>query len=360
MQQSGTGTMKGMVTGARPLYHERNAMKLPNGYGSVYRLHGNRRKPWAVRVTVSRDPWKYRYLGYYESQEEALTALALYNKDPFDLDARSITFAEVYEKWSAEHYQKISASAIRAYRAAYIPCAPLYGMPFADIRLAHLQGTIDQCGKNHPTMEKMKLLMSQLYTFAMRNDLCTKDYSEYVDIQQYKDRNPDGTDRKPFTADEIRSLWSRSDQDASIILMLIYTGVRISELLDLKKEDVNLEGQYFNVTAAKTAAGVRKVPIADRILPFFREWMDRSPCEYLLCSATGKHMIYRTYLIRHWTEADHKPHDTRHTCISMLADAGVDERIIKRIVGHKGTGVTETVYTHLDFQLLLDAVNLLK
>ena len=53
----------------------------------------------------------------------------------------------------------------------------------------------------------------------------------------------------------------------------------------------------------------------------------------------------------------HRPHDTRHTCISLLAEAGVDERMIKKIVGHKGQGVTEQVYTHFDIQALQEAIN---
>ncbi|MBR4023184.1 MAG: tyrosine-type recombinase/integrase [Ruminococcus sp.] len=52
------------------------------------------------------------------------------------------------------------------------------------------------------------------------------------------------------------------------------------------------------------------------------------------------------------------PHFTRHTCVSMLADAGVTPTIIKKIVGHSGAmSVTESVYTHLDIKVLVDAVN---
>ncbi len=54
---------------------------------------------------------------------------------------------------------------------------------------------------------------------------------------------------------------------------------------------------------------------------------------------------------------DHKPHDVRHTCVSLLTKAGVDERIIKKIVGHAGKGVTEIVYTHLDMQQMLEAID---
>jgi integrase len=54
---------------------------------------------------------------------------------------------------------------------------------------------------------------------------------------------------------------------------------------------------------------------------------------------------------------EHRPHDARHTTVSLLTEAGVDERIIKKIVGHKGQGVTETVYTHLELPIKLEAIN---
>ena len=49
-----------------------------------------------------------------------------------------------------------------------------------------------------------------------------------------------------------------------IILMLLYNGVRISEFLNLKKENVHLDEQYFDVISSKTENGIRKVPIADK------------------------------------------------------------------------------------------------
>ena len=86
-------------------------MRLPNGYGSIYKLSGNRRKPWCVRKTTG---WQdngqpiYTFIGYYPTRQEALTALADYNKDPYDLQLSSVTFADLYERWSEEHFQKIS------------------------------------------------------------------------------------------------------------------------------------------------------------------------------------------------------------------------------------------------------------
>lgn len=327
-------------------------MKLPNGYGSVYRLHGNRRKPWCVRLTVSTRPYKYKYLGYYETQAEGLAALAMYHKDPYDLDSRSATFADLYDRWSEEHYQKIAPNTKRIYRAAYSACQGIHAMRWSDIRLSHLQHMVDTCGKNYPVLVHVKLLLSQLYQYAMRHELSQKDYSRFVDISQYKDKRPNRTRRAVFTKEEIAALWASDDPDAKTVLVLIYTGVRIGELLELKKENVNLEEQWFDVVQSKTVAGIRRVPIADKILPFFVEMMQNDGDHVM-----GRHHSYHAYLRGHWHIDGHRPHDTRHTCISLLADAGTDERVIKKIVGHTGTGVTETVYTHFDFQILLDAIN---
>ena len=55
---------------------------------------------------------------------------------------------------------------------------------------------------------------------------------------------------------------------------------------------------------------------------------------------------------------DHKPHDTRHTCISMLTESYVEQTMIKKIVGHSGAmTLTERVYTHLDIETLVEAIN---
>ena len=86
-------------------------------------------------------------------------------------------------------------------------------------------------------------------------------------------------------------------------------------------------------------------------------------CEFLICSPKEKQFEYDNYFKKYWKpimeefQMEHRPHDTRHTCVSLLTEAGVDERIIKRIVGHKGQGVTDTVYTHLELPIKLEAIN---
>lgn len=244
-------------------------MKLPNGYGSVVKLSGKRRKPWMVRKTTGYriDPIKekkvneYIIIGYAATKTEGLQMLADYNRNPYDTKAAKMTFDEVYEEWSKKKFPTVSESNIKGYKASYKTCGILYNRVFKDLKLADLQQVIDTCGKNFPTLKKIKILFNQLYEFALKNDICNKDYSTFVEIAQYKDRNPNKHTRTKFTKEEVAKVWTmKDDKYYQIILMLLYNGTRISEFLDLKKENVHLEEQYFDVIDSKTENGIRKVP----------------------------------------------------------------------------------------------------
>ena len=78
--------------------------------------------------------------------------------------------------------------------------------------------------------------------YALKYDICNKDYSTYVDVAKYKDRNPNKLDRNKFSKEEVERVWTmQEDPYYQIVLMLFYNGCRISEFLDLKKENVHLE-----------------------------------------------------------------------------------------------------------------------
>ena len=87
-------------------------MKLPNGFGSVYKLSGRRRRPWVAAKTFGWEfdekgqkvKQKQQAIGYYATRQEAMTALVQYNENPYDLNFNKTTFSEVYEKWSEEYF----------------------------------------------------------------------------------------------------------------------------------------------------------------------------------------------------------------------------------------------------------------
>ena len=134
---------------------------------------------------------------------------------------------------SESKFPTISKSNINGYKASYKLCEALYEKIFKEIRLVDLQKIVDTCGENYPTLRKLAVLFKQLFEYAMKNDICNKDYAGYVDILKFKDGNPNKLERNEFSKAEIECIWKFSDDKYhQILLMLIYTGVRISEIFD--------------------------------------------------------------------------------------------------------------------------------
>ena len=343
-------------------------MRLPSGYGGIVKLRGNRRKPYQVRLTKGfTDEGKqiYMYLGYYARRGEALEALAEYNSSPYDITRETITFAEVYKKWSNEHFKKVSSSSIERYSNAYRKyCKSLYKMRFKDIRLTHLQAVIDNCGMAHPTRASIKTLFAVLTRFAMKNDIVDKDYAQYVDVGQREGK----INRKPFTQEEIDKLFKYVDtfDYLDTILIMIYSGLRVGEMLDLRIENIHLEERYM-VGGSKTEAGKNRIiPINKKIEPFIRKYYEKNKDkEFLIINSLGRPMGYSNYRrekfdnIMEKLKMEHKPHDARHTFASLMDSAGANKLCIKRIIGHSSQDITEDIYTHKTLEELIEAIDLI-
>ena len=139
-------------------------MKLPNGFGTVYKVQGNRRRPYVAKKTIQ---GKQKAIGYFESFEDAMACLVAYNRDPALLSPSRTTFSEVYALWKAKHFPQLRSESARiSYRNSYRHCARLHSMVFVDIRLAHLDMVIDdvrRSGCGQPTQKKVRSLREQLY-----------------------------------------------------------------------------------------------------------------------------------------------------------------------------------------------------
>lgn len=112
-------------------------IKLPNGYGSIFKLSGKRRKPRALRITdgyKDKGTQNFKYIGYYESRPEAISAFADYNANPYDLSKRKLNYAEVYEKYCKKRYLDKDNVIPGQYVAAFNRSTNLHDMPFVEIR----------------------------------------------------------------------------------------------------------------------------------------------------------------------------------------------------------------------------------
>ena len=336
-------------------------MRNPNGFGSVHYLGKGRRKPYRVRITSGWVDGKqvYTTIGYATTRREGLQMLAEYHNSPYNVERDKITFEDMFNKWCEARESKLEPKNFISYKMAYNLCSSVHNAKFVDLRKPHLQKMMDSLNKSVPTKRKVKSLLRQMYELAIDMDVVNKDYSNGVEVTS----EIESKERVPFSPEEINRLWelSKTDEFARIVLILIYTGVRINELLKLKIEDIHLD-EHYAIGGSKTKAGKgRIIPIANKIQPFISELYDENK-KALILSSRGGALSYKTFHT-HWTtymekhNFKHLIHDTRVTFASLAHAAGVNELNLKRLLGHGNSGNVTHHYIKTDVQLLLDEVN---
>lgn len=110
--------------------------------------------------------------------------------------------------------------------------------------------------------------------------------------------------------------------------MLIYSGVRINELLNLKKEDCHIDENYIDIIKSKTESGIRKVSIADKVKKYWIHFYNKNPENQYLLTMNNRDFsggkgdtAFRSTYWKPFTETlDMKGrhiHETRHTCATL-------------------------------------------
>ena len=206
----------------------------------------------------------------------------------------------------------------------------------------------------------MQALLHQLFDIAIELDIIQKNYAEFVKIGE----RPQSNIHKSFSKMEITTLFNSvfSEPWADTVLIMIYSGLRPSELLSVRTKNVFLNEAYM-IGGLKTKAGKERIiPLNNKVLPFVRKRYN--PDNTFLIEDNGQPISYGKYklMFKQLMEAlsmKHLPHDGRHTFASLADTAGMNKIAIKKIMGHASNDITEKVYTHKEVSELLANVNMI-
>lgn len=223
-------------------------MKLPNNYGSVSKLSGNRRRPYMVRKSLDGNQL---VIGYFETKEKALQALADYNRQPAELPKSTITLTTLYKQWLPHHAPTLSKSGVSSYTNAYRHIQSIATIPIQQLTYDDFQGVLDAMQLSYASKKKVRSLINQLCKYAIKKELMQRNYGDLVTIGKNTKVRP----HKPFTRQQINKLWQLNTSEADGALILLYTGMRCDELLNLRRKDINLKSKYLTITKSKTKAG---------------------------------------------------------------------------------------------------------
>lgn len=328
-------------------------MRLPNGYGSVTKLSGKRRKPYIARITTGSeyDPVKDDYvqkravLGYYAKKSEALEALAQYSKSPYSILESTMTVKELWDSIkdkvdASENRKKVYETDFRKYMTG------IADMRVRDVKTKHLQQVIDDCPYGYSTKTNIRVVMNHIFRYAAQNDLVEKNYTDFIKFEQEQTI----LERQIYTDEEIKSLWEKADvTEYAFTLVLLHQGMRIKELIDTVPENINLENKTISIPKAKNNYSIRTIPINDAVFDLVARFKEKPhgltiPKYYHFCKKV----------------LDHTPYDTRHTFGTKCTKLKIQPVIAQRIMGHKPDTLLENVYVHLTMKELSEAINQVK
>ncbi len=165
---------------------------------------------------------------------------------------------------------------------------------------------------------------------------------------------------KVIDGDYIKSKLSKIENlKHKTILTLTYSvGLRVSEIINLKIEDIDSKRMIIHIKNAKGKKD-RIVPLSENVQNLIKIYSEKyTPKEYLFNGqSTNKYSIQSCQNIyKKYIDENSSIHTLRHSAFTNLLENGTDLRIIQKIAGHSSTKTTE-IYTHVSNQLL-NKVNL--
>ncbi len=354
-------------------------MRLPNSFGSIRHLSGNRRNCYGVYEPATEfapdgtrkspkaiayvDDW---YKAFYillarkngnlsdalieQIKNEEISSgssdavvkkiLAAYNGSRPDAK-NSRTFAQMYHEWYDWKFSNKQAgyadSTAKVIKSAFAHCGMIADRAYSELKTADFQEVVDGCPLKRASKGMIVNLLKQVGKYALQMDYVEKDFASFVRVNCADD----GRKGEPFTIEEIDRIWDASTDDkmARSILVMIYSGFRVSAYT---ADNFRIDGDFF-VGGVKTSSGIdRRVPIHPLIKDFIA---DDLPLFRYSTTAFRKH--YMDALVRIGITTRRTCHSTRHTFSWLLDRYGVDMLSKKLLMGHSlGSDVTSAVYGH--------------
>lgn len=367
----------------------------PNGSGTVVKLSGRRRKPFCAKVTLdernlTNGEKKRLVIGTFETYQEALNALSLYSltvnntiskKEAMEIDPEVYqkvqdkmskkvpTFLDIYYILDKDEFSLLSPQTQNSMHGAIKHLKKLHYLKIDQITLRMIQDVFDEDGSNHSTQVHMKTICTKVFRYAVVNQYIERndDYTSYIRIAKYEESDM----HRPYTINEILALKKADTPEAHIMLIFIYTGVRINELLNIKRDNIHIDEKCdddgterlisYMITGSKTKAGKNRiVPIHDDIKQYVIDELLKP--EKRLVDVTYANFTTRTVLIKvnKLLNTHHTMHDTRKTFATLCQMNNLNVYIRKKVLGHRMNDITFDVYTNESKNRLWTEVNKIK
>ena len=278
---------------------------------------------------------------------------------------------DLWETWSKNDMMKLSRNKQCAYKIARRRLEPIIARQLDSLTVDDLQNVINDKCKSYYTAKDCKDLLSNLYKRAMASNAnkgrITQNLSEFLVLPALNEK-----EAVPLTTDEVAKLWTayeKGNRIAGYILVMVYTGMMPGELLECRKNMIDLELHEIRGAGLKTKARKQTaIAFPAFLAPVLADLMSKSASVKLL--AMNKDNFYAEFYnaieaagidnpetIGADGKKDHRitPYSCRHTYGTEAVKMGLHPAVIQQMLRHSNTK-TQEKYTHLGGDALHAAV----
>jgi len=219
-------------------------------------------------------------------------------------------------------------------------------------------------GVSGRSLHRLLSALRSFYRFLVRENWVSHNPALAIQAPKSSKRLP-----KTFDPDQLNELLKRPDdepltlRDFAMMELLYSSGLRVSELVQLNQQDVDLADASVRVLGK--GQKTRVLPIGRLAVQALTDWLKIKPLwaksqeDAIFVSQSGRRLSTRSVELRlaHWgrvkgTQGQVYPHRLRHSFASHILESSHDLRAVQELLGHSDISTTQ-IYTHLDFQHLM-------
>lgn len=287
-----------------------------------------------------------------------------------------VIFYEISDfKYYLQNDKRSSANTIQAYLSDLQLYAEFLNQyqgirDVTEIEREHVQKYIQSLKRKElskPTITRKIIAIKEFHKFLFSEKITKNDPAHFIDTPKSDKPLP-----IVLSKDEVALMLSSIDtskpigvRNQAMMEVLYASGLRITELLELRLKNLHLREKYMIVVGKGNKE--RMVPLGETAIVALRKYIETSRLELtkgntdlLFFNYRGEPMSrqgFYKYIVGLAKDCgitkDISPHTIRHSFATHLLEGGVDLRVVQELLGHEDISTTQ-IYTHIDKSRLKD------
>lgn len=326
---------------------------------------------WVKKITLPNGIRKYFYSSA-DTEKKANKDIEKQLLEYTQSEEKGRLFSDVANEWEKEHCKNLSYATCQRYKT-YVSTAKnfLGGKYIKDITPQNIELFLsDMASKNYSskTIKDQASVVKMIFKYSMIKGYVTNDVSFYITPP----KGVKSVKREALTENEIDIVNNSIECTFGFLAyFLLYTGLRKGEALALQWKDIDFKNDIIRIYKSvyyesntphikdtKTEAGNRNVVL----LKCLKEKLVPQDPESYIFNNKGN-ILNKSFFTRQWekykleTGLKISAHQLRHTFVTILYEAGVDEKMSQTILGHSDITTTRNIYTHIREHKLTSVTN---